>query len=64
MNEETGFERKTLLEVLETFLYTSDNMFGEIVHDAQRELYKRVTPPEWAMKHPLPILAKEWHGKK
>jgi hypothetical protein len=61
MREPTGFEDQTLEEVLAAFLYTSENMFGEIVFDAQRELYKRTPPPVWAKRHPLPDLAKEWH---
>ena len=59
--EPTGFEDSTLEEVLEGFLYTSENMFGEVVFDAQRELYRRIPPPEWAKKHQLPDMAKEWH---
>jgi hypothetical protein len=62
MTEPTGFEGQTLMEVLESFLYTSENMFGEIVFDAQRELYRRCPPPEWAQKHRLPDMAQEWHG--
>ena len=60
--EPTGFENRTLEEVLENFLYTSANMFGEIVFDAERELYKRTPPPKWARKHPLPNMAKEFHN--
>lgn len=52
--EPTGFEKKSLKEVIESWLYTSENMFGEIVFDAGRELQKRlrevVPPPEWAKK--------------
>ena len=62
MIDPTGFEDYTLEEVLANFLYTSDNMFGDIVCDAERELYKRIPPPEWAKKHPLPTLAKEFHS--
>lgn len=61
MIEPTGFEDYTLNEVLESFLYTSDNMFGEVVFDAQRELYRRIPPPIWAKHQPLPTLAKEFH---
>jgi len=63
MSEPTGFEDKTLEEVLANFLYTDDGMFGEVVFDAHRELYKRIAPPDWAKNHPLPTLAKEFHEK-
>jgi hypothetical protein len=62
VSEPTGFEGHTLEDVLAAFLYTSEGMFGDIVFDAERELYKRIPPPEWAKKHPLPELAKEFHG--
>lgn len=62
MVEPTGFEDKTLEEVVAAFLYTSQNMFGEVVFDAERELFKRTPPPEWAKKHKLPTLAEEFHG--
>jgi hypothetical protein len=58
----TGFEGQTLESVLAAFLYTSENMFGEIVFDAQRELYKRIPPPTWALGHKLPALAQEFHN--
>jgi hypothetical protein len=61
MQEPTGFEDSTLEEVVAAFLYTSDNMFGEVVFDAQRELYRRTPPPDWAKRHPLPDMAQEWH---
>lgn len=52
--EPTGFEKRSLKEVIESWLYTSENMFGEIVFDAGRELHKRlrevVPPPEWARR--------------
>lgn len=59
--EPTGFEHRTLEEVLANFLYTDEGMFGTIVFDAQRELYRRIPPPKWAKNHPLPTMAKEWH---
>lgn len=60
-HEPTGFENHTLEEVLANYLYTSANMFGEIVFDAERELFKRIPPPAWVRKHhPLPDMAKEW----
>lgn len=61
MREPTGFEDHTLEEVVAAYLYTSENMFGEIVFDAQRELYRRTPPPDWAKRHNLPDMAKEWH---
>lgn len=64
MNEPTGFEDDTLEEVLASFLYTSEGMFGEVVFDAERELFKRIPPPEWAKRHPLPDMAKEWHSQE
>lgn len=61
MSEKTGFEDYTLEDVLANYLYTSEGLFGEVVFDAQRELYKRTLPPEWAKNFPLPRLAKEFH---
>jgi len=61
--EGTGFEDRSLQEVLENYLYTSANMFGEVVFDAERELFRRIPPPEWAKKHPIPTMAKEWHDE-
>lgn len=58
----TGFESDSLEDVLANYLYTDEGMFGEIVFDAQRELFKRIAPPEWAKKHPLPNMAKEFHA--
>lgn len=60
-SEPTGFEDYSLAEVVATYLYTSDNMFADIVFDAERELYKRTPPPEWAKRHSLPTMAKEFH---
>jgi hypothetical protein len=62
--EPTGFEGYSLEDVVAAFLYTSDNMFGDVITDAQRELYKRTPPPTWALKHPLPIMAKEFHSQE
>lgn len=64
MSEPTGFEEKPLEEVVAAYLYTSANMFGEIVFDAERELFRRTPPPDWALKHPLPTMAKEFHERK
>ena len=61
--EETGYEGMTLERVLAAFLYTDDNMFGRELFDAHRELYKRIPPPEWAKRFPLPTMAKEFHGE-
>lgn len=63
MNEPTGFENKTLEEVVASFLYTSQNMFGEVVFDAERELFKRTPPPKWAIgkNGGLPTMAKEFY---
>lgn len=49
MPESTGFENRTLQEVIESFLYTSQGMFGDIQFGAECELYKRVPPPDWAV---------------
>lgn len=47
----TGFEDSTFQEVVESWLYTSDNMFGEIVWAAGFELARRLLPlfppPSW-----------------
>ena len=63
MREPTNFELEQLESVIESFLYTDDGMFGDIKCDAERELYRRFPPPDWAKPHKLPILAEEWHGE-
>lgn len=55
----TGFENKTLEEVIQSALYTDDNLFGEIRWAAEVKLHRRVPIPAWAKKHELPFLAKQ-----
>lgn len=43
----TNFEDQTDKEVIESMLYTSCNMFGEIQFDAEQELKRRYPPPAW-----------------
>jgi hypothetical protein len=46
------FANRSFKEVVESALYTSDNMFGEIAFEAERELMRRLMklypPPDWA----------------
>lgn len=66
----THFEEYDLVRLLESFLYTSDNMFGDIITDAERELYRRVPPPKWCFDDKgkpksgcLPIVSQEWYNE-
>lgn len=55
----TMFEHMPLIEVIQSTLYTSDEMFGEIQWAAQVELFRRIPVPDWAKKHELPLVARQ-----
>lgn len=42
------FQGQTDKEVIESVLYTSQNMFGDIQFEAEEELKHRFPPPRWA----------------
>lgn len=50
----TYYENNTLEEVIQSAIYTDDNMFGEERWLAQVELCRRVPTPDWAKCHNLP----------
>ena len=52
-----NFEKESFQSVIESALYTCDNMFGDIRHAAEQELLRRlaliVPEPAWSKKHTL-----------
>ena len=48
------FQDRSDKVVIESVLYMSQDMFGDIQFEAEEELKHRYPPPEWASKHMKP----------
>lgn len=64
MEDDNHRKDYTLERVVAEFLYTSDNMFGDVKFDAEVELYRRIPPPDWAIgkRGGIPTVARDFYN--